>query len=472
MVSSIIWSILGFIVLIGCLVTLHEWGHYAVGRWFKVKAEVFSVGFGKPIWTRQIGETQFQLAAIPLGGYVRFLDERNGPVAVEQQHRAFNRQSVYKRFAIVAAGPAINLVFAWLLYVLIYSVGVAQPKAIFVVDNPASAVGQAMASLPLSNNADDVAQQAWWITQIEGRDIYGWQGVSQALVQGLINQRASLNLTLSADITAEVAQQVVYVDLAIGQLDINDFSAEKLFELGWSRYLPSLPAKLDRVIAGGPAEQAGLRTGDLIERVNEDRVDNWQALVAWVYANPGQSAQITYRRDGAEFNTWVQLAELNVNGERRGQLGASVYQDPGLIKQYQQTQQLGLWAASLAGYEQTKALINMTLTMLKRMVLGDVSLSHLSGPISIADFSGQAIQSGWVPFLTLMALLSLSLGILNLLPIPMLDGGHLTYYVYEMIRGKPVSEGFEMAAQRVGFLMIAGLTLLAISNDLLRLSNG
>ncbi len=469
MVSSVIWSIVGFIVLIGILVTIHEWGHYAVGRWFKVKAEVFSVGFGKPIWTRQVGETQFQLAAIPLGGYVRFLDERNGPVDPAEQARAFNRQSVYKRFAIVAAGPAINLLFAWLIYIFIYSVGVAQPKALFTLDQPGSPVAQALSPL---GSMGESTEQAWWIIAVDGRDVYGWQGVSQGLVQGLINQRDTIKLTLSADIEASEPLVTQDVRLPISHLNINDFNADVLFELGWARYLPSLPAQLDRVIEASPAQQAGLRAGDIIERVNDNSVSSWQELVAWVHANPGQTAQITYRRDGAEFNTWVQLAALVVNGETRGQLGASVYQDPSIIRQYQQTQQLGLWSATVAGLEQTQALISMTLTMLKRMITGDISLSHLSGPISIADFSGQAIQSGWVQFLTLMALLSLSLGILNLLPIPMLDGGHLTYYVYEMIRGKPVSEGFEMAAQRVGFLMIAGLTLLAISNDLLRLSNG
>lgn len=469
MVSSVIWSIIGFIVLIGILVTIHEWGHYAVGRWFKVKAEVFSIGFGKPIWTRQVGETQFQIAAIPLGGYVRFLDERNGPVEPVEQVRAFNRQSVYKRFAIVAAGPAINLLFAWLIYIFIYSVGVAQPKALFTLDQPGSPVAQALSPL---GSMGESTEQAWWIIAVDGRDVYGWQGVSQGLVQGLVNQRDWIHLTLTSDIQAFEPIETYEVRLPIGHLNINDFNADVLFELGWARYLPSLPAQLERVIDASPAQQAGLRSGDMIERVNDKPVGSWQELVAWVHANPGQSAQITYRRDGAEFNTWVQLAELVVNGETRGQLGASVYQDPDILRQYQQTQQLGLWAATVAGLEQTQALISMTLTMLKRMITGDVSLSHLSGPISIADFSGQAIQSGWVQFLTLMALLSLSLGILNLLPIPMLDGGHLTYYVYEMIRGKPVSEGFEMAAQRVGFLMIAGLTLLAISNDLLRLSNG
>lgn len=469
MVTSLAWSLLGFVVIIGVLVTIHEWGHYAVGRWFKVKAEVFSIGFGKPIWTRKVGETQFQLAAIPLGGYVRFLDERNGPVAEDEKHRAFNRQSVYKRFAIVAAGPAINLVFAWLVYVFIYSVGVAQSKALFTIEPEVTPVSEAMASIGELGRS---TEQAWWITQVNGRDIYGWQGVSQAVVEGLINQRSHLTLTVSPNIDASTPLQTYYVELPINHLNINDFSADRVFEMGWAGYLPPLPAKLDRVISASAADQAGLRSGDIIDRVDGERVASWQAFVAWVQAHPGETAQISYRRDGAEFNTWVQLAEIEVNGVKRGQFGASVYQDPEIIRQYQQTQQLGLWAASVAGYEQTKTLVSMTLKMLQRMVTGEVSLSHLSGPISIADFSGQAIQSGWVQFLTLMALLSLSLGILNLLPIPMLDGGHLTYYIYEMIRGKPVSESFEMAAQRVGFLMIAGLTLLAISNDLLRLSNG
>lgn len=468
MVTSLVWSLLGFVLLIGILVTIHEWGHYAVGRWFKVKAEVFSVGFGKPIWTKQWGETQFQIAMIPLGGYVRFLDERNGPVEPADLDRAFNRQAVYKRFAIVAAGPLINLIFAWLLYVFIYSVGVAQPKALFTYEPTTSPVAQAMADLTPAG----AAEQAWWITQVAGRDVYGWQGVSQGLVQALINQQETLNLTLSPDIQDTQPEQTYQISLPINHLDINQFDASVLFQLGWSRYLPKLPAKLGQIVAESPAQQAGLQAGDTIERVNGQAIESWQDLVRWIHANPGLKTQITYRRDGALFDTWVELADLSVNGEQRGQLGASVYQDTDVLRQYQQTQQLGLWAASVAGWEQTHALITMTLSMLKRMIQGDISLSHLSGPISIADFSGQAIQSGWVQFLTLMALLSLSLGILNLLPIPMLDGGHLTYYLYEMIRGKPVSEGFEMAAQRIGFLMIAGLTLLAISNDLVRLSNG
>lgn len=457
---SFLWALIGFVIIIGVLVTIHEWGHYAVARYFNVKVLQFSIGFGKPIVKKQWGETQYQIGLIPLGGYVKFLDERVEPVSGEERERAFNRQSVYKRFAIVMAGPAINLFFAWLLFALVSMIGVVTPKPIFSQPAESTPLAAALASEPI----EDIAV----VTRANGQAVKGWQDVQQAVLQGLVHSQEDFNLGFS-DLGGQGYREV---RVPLTSLDINDLNTSWLSALGFEPFQPRLQAYIGDVVAGSPAEQLGLQSGDLIVAVDDRFIADWSELIAYVQPRAGELIVIDYERDGVRFRDSVRLDAFEHNGERQGRLGIGVDASQVALSDYFQTTRLGPIDALVYGYNRSVDFTAMTLAMLKRMLLGQVSIEHLSGPISIANFSGQALQSGLVTFLGLMALLSLSLGILNLLPIPMLDGGHLVYYLIEMVRGKPVSEQVQEVGFRIGLLIIVGLTLLAISSDIVRLTNG
>lgn len=462
---TILWAVLGFSLLIGVLVTIHEWGHFAVARLFNVKVLTFSIGFGRAIYKKQRGETQYQIGLIPLGGYVKFLDERVDSVAEDEKPRAFNQQSVYKRFAIVLAGPMINLLFAWLLFAVINMLGVSSLKPIFEAPKDPSPLAEAMSDLSSQH-------QAWWLVEVDQQPVSSWPQVQQAVLQGLVHDKASLSLSLQPFEEQRQPTDIQQVEVNLAGLDLNNVKSNWLGELGFKPKAPSLKPLIDEVSKGSPAYEAGLESGDLITAVNGQKVKDWQAFVSFVRAHPNESHLISFERDQAQFDVMVAFEAVEQAGEEIGRLGASVDQAQLKQSEYYAVQRYGLIAAFEQGWHQSVKLLNMTLVMFKKMLFGEVGLAHLSGPLSIADFSGQALQSGLISFLSLMALLSLSLGILNLLPIPMLDGGHLMYYLVEMVRGRPVSERVEEIGYRIGLMLIVGLTILAFTNDLVRITNG
>ncbi|PLA73537.1 RIP metalloprotease RseP [Hydrogenovibrio sp. SC-1] len=455
---TIIWSLLGFLIALGVLVTIHEWGHFITARLFNIKVTHFSIGFGKVLFAQQRGETRYQLALIPLGGYVRFVDEREGEVAAEDLPRAFNRQSVYKRFAVVAAGPVINLLFAWLAFSLIYFSGITGVKPVFE-NIPANT---ALAT-QLPNN-----DQAWQVVSVNDRPVLGWQEVHQSILRALINQQSSIAVSLKA---FSGSQQKI-IELGLQDLDINQPKQRWLSVLGFQSKLPNSEPKIDQVSSQSPAEIAGIKPLDKVLEVNNQAVATWSELVALIQAHPGQSLPFLIERQNGILLKTVKLGEKQLGERTIGYLGATAWIDEQTQKAYQTTQSYSVWQSMMKGGEHTWKMLDMTAEMIQQMVLGKVSAQNISGPVSIAEYSGKALQNGSIAFLSLLGLLSLSIGILNLLPIPVLDGGYLFFYVIEMIKGSPVSEAVEAVAQKFGLAMILALTFFALFNDVVRISNG
>ncbi|BCN93437.1 zinc metalloprotease [Thiomicrorhabdus immobilis] len=464
---SVVWSLLGFVVVMGLIVTIHEWGHYQVARWFNIKVLKFSIGFGKPIYSRKGQETEFVIAQIPLGGYVKFADEREDYVAPEDVDRAFNRQSVYKRFAVVAAGPLVNLVFALFAFTAMYMVGVSGMKPI---SNSVIAGSPLQHALAQQNIVDFESQQAWVVSKVNDVDVYSWQTVHQQLLQSLANGEQRVSFSFQQ---VDGGRDIKVDGVSLSSIDINQPEQNWLERLGFVPAKPLIPAVIGEVIEKGPADKAGMLNGDKILTINEKPIQSWQDFVKVVQANPGASIQVVFERNQAVFDTLVQLEKAEQeNSPPIGKMGVGVLIDEQTFKPYSVNIQYGFLNAVEKAYQRSVDLFIMSVVMIKRMIIGEVSTKNLSGPISIAQFSGQAIQTGLVAFLSLVGLLSLSIGILNLLPIPVLDGGHLVYYLIEMIKGSPVSERVMVVGQTVGLMFIVSLTFVALFNDVIRISHG
>lgn len=455
---TILWSILGFIIALGILVTIHEWGHFIVARMFNIKVTHFSIGFGKALVTRQWGETQYQLSLIPLGGYVRFVDEREGEVPLADLPRAFNRQSVYKRFAVVAAGPLINLLFAWFAFSAIYFAGVTGVKPVFEKVVPNSALEQV-----LPNN-----DQAWQILTVNQQPVLGWQEVHQSILHALVNQ----DPTVALELAEFNGTQQRTLEVGLQDLDINQPKQQWLSVLGFQPKFPDAKPVIRQVSPDSPAAEAGIQSRDHILEVDTVEVKTWSELVKLIQANPGKTVMFLIERQQQIILQAVTLGEKQVGDHSMGYLGATVMIDEQATQDYRASQSYTVGQSLVKGGLHTVKMVDMTVEMIQQMLLGTISAENISGPMSIAEYSGKALQNGTVAFLSLLGLLSLSIGILNLLPIPVLDGGHLLFYVIEMVKGSPVSEAIEGVAQKLGLGIILALTFFALFNDVVRFSNG
>ncbi|MBO1924993.1 RIP metalloprotease RseP [Thiomicrorhabdus sp. 6S3-12] len=462
-----LWSLVGFLIVIGILVTLHEWGHFQVARWFNIKVVEFSIGFGKALYQKQKGETNYKIAMIPLGGFVRFTDEREGPVADEDLSRAFNRQSVYKRFAVVAAGPLINILFAWLIFIVIYLLGINTLKPTIEMIPEGTPLSQVLSMQQLQSHGQK--DGLWEVVAVNGKTVNAWNEVNQQLMLAMIDKRSNVDLQLQEMYSGQTVQ---VPGLDIRSLDLNAADTDWLTVLGFVPAPPRIPAVIDRVLPEGPAANSGLQPGDRITAIDRSPVENWGEFVKIVQDKPDETVNVSYLRDRVEYQVAIHLGSVLKEERRVGQVGLGVRFDRHAMAPFSNQISYDLSGAIEKGWQRMQDLTYMSLQMLKKMLFGEVSLQHLSGPISIAQMSGQAVQSGLISFLGLLGLLSLSIGILNLLPIPVLDGGHLLYYLVEMIKGSPVSDRFMQYGQTVGLFLILSLTLLAIFNDILRISNG
>ncbi|MDR2244618.1 MAG: RIP metalloprotease RseP [Burkholderiales bacterium] len=445
------YSLLGFLIVVGILVTLHELGHYGVARWCGVKVMRFSFGFGPVLFSRRFGrdQTEWALSAVPLGGYVRMLDERDDetPVAPNELPRAFNRQSVWKRIAIVAAGPLANLLLAVLLLAAMYMVGVPgyQP----VLSQPAAGTPAAMAGLQSMDR----------IVAVNGRSVAVWQDVNQRILNA--------NITSEATLTVERDGRSLKMPLALAAMMKDDGTGNPLERLGLQPYAGAM---LRGVIADSPAADAGLRTGDRIRAIDGAVLDTPSAMRRLLSGTAGTTVALTVMRDGVTMTVPViPRQETDESGDAVTRIGVNIMADPDVRERHLITVRHGAIDALAMGAIRTWDLTVLSLKMIGRMIVGNASLKNLSGPLTIADYAGQSIQAGFQQFMTLLALISIGLGVLNLLPVPLLDGGHLLYYFAEIIRGRPLPERAIEIGQRIGLALIVTLIVLALLNDFSRL---
>lgn len=443
---DLVWSFGGFLVAIGVLVAFHEFGHYWVARRCGVKVLRFSIGFGRPIWTRTAADgTEWTVAMIPLGGYVRMLDEREGEVPASERHLAFNTQPLARRTAIVAAGPAFNFLLAIVFYWLIFVAGVQGMKP--VIASPPEASAAARAGLVQGDQ----------VLRVAGRETPTWQVLRTQLIdKSLARGPLELGVRDAGGLTREVR-----LDLAGVRVD-----PEWLFtDLGLVPYEPPIPPVLEEVIPGEPAAAAGFQAGDRLLSYNGTPIESWQQWAGWLQARPGEVVTLEAERGGQR-----QTRQLIIGtADGVGRFGARVAVPADLWQDLRAESRLNPVAALPAAVAQTWQMSWLTLKMLWRMVLGEVSVKHVSGPIQIAQVAGYSAQIGLVSFLSFMAIVSVSLGILNLLPVPVLDGGHLLFYGIEAVKGSPLSERAQEAGSRLGLMLLAGLMGLAFYNDIMRL---
>jgi regulator of sigma E protease len=446
---SLLTTILAFAFALGSLIIVHEFGHYLIARLCGVKVLRFSVGFGRVLASRRWGhdQTEWTIAAFPLGGYVKMLDEREGEVQAHELPRAFNRQSVYRRFAIVAAGPSANFLLAILLYWLVFMHGMPGIKPVVGSVGPQTAAAR----------AGFVAGEI--IDMIGDEKVATWQDARWKLLQHVVSHQP---------IRVQVHNlrgQINWRMLDPGGITPEQLDADFLGALGFLRQTEPIPPVLGQLTAGGPAQRAGLLEGDEVVQINAREVTTWDELVKTIRDSAGAALIVDVRRGSAIVRGIRVVPEVE---EQRGQqIGRAGIRNPYFVEvRYGAAESmkyalLRTWDTSL-----------FSLRMLGKMIMGEVSLKNLSGPITIADYAGQSAQVGWIPYLIFLALISIGLGVLNLLPIPLLDGGHLMYYMAEIVKGSPVSDRVMEIGQRIGMGVLLLLMACALYNDITRLING
>jgi len=453
MMESILFKIAAFIVAVGILVAIHEFGHFWVARRLGVKVLRFSVGFGRPLvsWRGKTDNTEYVIAALPLGGYVKMLDENEGEVPSEERHRAFNRQSLKVRSAVVVAGPAFNFAFAILAFWLVLvagEVGLRPLISEIVPESPAAFAGM---------------QPGDEIVAVNGDATPTWSAVLYRLAASSVSDDVvTFNVKQSDGSAGERRLPPGWIgDLAERE--------DLLGEMGITPDRPRIPPVIGEVIAGEPAEAAGIRAGDRVVEANGETIDNWGSWVRFVKERPESLIKVVVERDGSMLTLDLIPAAVAVeDGKTVGRIGAINERPVGSFDEYRVVYKLGPLAAVPVAIDKTYEFSVLTLKVIGRILTGQASVRNLSGPITIADTAGRTASVGWVQFVKFLAIVSISLGVLNLLPIPVLDGGHLMFYILEAIKGGPLSEEFMTNGQRIGLAILLSLMGLAFYVDISR----
>jgi regulator of sigma E protease len=452
--NTVLLSIFAFLFAIGVLVAIHEWGHYIVARMVGVKVLRFSVGFGKPIWTRCAGPdaTEYCLAAIPLGGYVKLLDEREGDVSADELPRAFNRQSIFARIAILVAGPLMNFIFAIIAYWGMFVVGVPGMQPIIGEVVPESIAG--VAGLQNGDRIIAVGEQP----------VATWEGGVLAILDSMLSNE-SVSLYVKGEDGSE-RQAVLDVTGKLSELT----EPGALFTgLGLRPWSPALQPVIGELSPDGSAQASGLQMGDLILSADGYAIADWSGWVEFIRERPEQTVNILIERDASELPLELMIGEAVLDdGSRIGRIGAGPLVPEDFYAQYRAEQRYGPVGAVSVAVNRTWNMSALTVRMVVSMITGDVSVKNISGPINIAQYAGYAASIGLASFLNFLAVVSLSLGILNLLPIPVLDGGQIVYQLAEAVKGQPLSERAQLVGQQIGIVFLVLVMSLAFYNDLTR----
>ncbi|WP_336793596.1 sigma E protease regulator RseP [Pantoea anthophila] len=447
---SIIWSFVAFIVALGVLITVHEFGHFWVARRCGVKVERFSIGFGKSLWRRRDRQgTEFVIALIPLGGYVKMLDERVESVPAELRHQAFNNKAVWQRASIIAAGPVANFLFAIFAYWVVFIHGVPGVRPVIgeILNGSVAAEAQIAPGMELK--------------AVDGIETPDWDAVRMALVDKI----GDSSTTLTVARFGEDATQEKQLDLRNWQFEPD--RQDPVIALGIRPRGPQIETTLAEVQANSPASEAGLQAGDRIVKVDGQPLSQWQTFVTQVRDNPGKSMALEVDR-GGDAITLTMTPEARSGSKGEGFAGVIPRIVP-LPEEYRTVRQYGAFAAIGEASVKTWQLMKLTVSMLGKLITGDVKLNNLSGPISIAQGAGLSAEYGLIYYLMFLALISVNLGIINLFPLPVLDGGHLLFLAIEKIKGGPVSERVQDFSYRIGSILLVLLMGLALFNDFSRL---
>lgn len=452
--ADIAYNIVSFVVAIAVLIAIHEYGHFWVARKLGFKVLRYSIGFGKPLWRRRSrhpDQTEYWISAIPLGGYVKLLDEREGPVDPAEAHRAFNRRPIPARIAVLLAGPGANFLFAVFAYWIVFAAGIPGLKPVVgsvIPDTPAAEAGL----VP----GDE-------IRQVNGIEVSTWQSTVLAVLDEVLED-GQIRLSVASETGR---QREVDLDLRGRSRELTEPDA-LLPGIGIAP--PAVPAYVGEVVSGGPGEQGGLRAGDEVLAINGVPVEGWSDWVARVRERPGERITLDVRRAEAVATLEVVLESETRDGEIVGRIGAGrdTERVRAAVADLRTIQQLGPLPALSRAANETWSMTRRTVKMLGRMLVGDVSIKNLSGPINIASFAGDSAQAGWRFFVSFLAVISISLGVINLAPIPMLDGGQIVYQLIEAGKGSPLSERALLLGQQVGLVLLLIIMSFAFYNDLAR----
>lgn len=449
--EDVILKVLAFIVAVGLLVAVHEFGHFWVARRMGVKVLRFSVGFGRTLWSRTGRDgTEYVLAALPLGGYVKMLDEREAPVAPALRDQAFNNKSLAARSAVVVAGPAFNFLFAIVAFWVILVAGETGSRPL---------VGEV---LPNTIAATAGFMPGDEIVAINGEATPTWSEAYYGLTAGAVTD-VPMQVSVS-----DSQGQLRLRQIPAGVLQDPAESRDLLGDLGITQERPPIPPFVDEVLADEPAGMAGMQTGDRILQVDNVPVSDWMDFAVYVRNHPETAVTVTIERNGLTLPLLVVPKALKVGDRTIGRVGVTARQPEGLLERYQVTHKLGALEAVPAAVVRTWDFSVLTLKVMGRILTGQASVKNLSGPLTIADAAGKSASIGWLYFVKFLAVVSVSLGVLNLLPVPVLDGGHLVYFAIEAVRGRPLSEETMMQAQRIGLALLLSLMLVAFYVDLNR----